>query len=37
MCLLIFAYRTDPRYSLVLAANRDEFHARFKESFGYAF
>lgn len=28
MCLLIFAHRTDPRFPLVLAANRDEFHAR---------
>jgi len=28
MCLLIFAHRTDPRLPLVLAANRDEFHAR---------
>ena len=28
MCLLIFAYKTDPGYPLVVAANRDEFHAR---------
>jgi len=28
MCLILFAYRTHPRYRLVLAANRDEFHAR---------
>jgi len=28
MCLLIFANQADPRYPLVLAANRDEFHAR---------
>lgn len=28
MCLLVFAYQTDPRFPLVLAANRDEFHAR---------
>ena len=28
MCLVIFAYRTHPRYPLLLAANRDEFHAR---------
>lgn len=28
MCLLVFAHRADPRYPLVLAANRDEFHAR---------
>lgn len=28
MCLVIFAYRSHPRYPLLLAANRDEFHAR---------
>ncbi|GAB3285118.1 NRDE family protein [Parahaliea aestuarii] len=28
MCLIIFAYRTHPRYPLLMAANRDEFHAR---------
>jgi len=28
MCLLIFAHQCDPRYPLVVAANRDEFHAR---------
>ncbi len=28
MCLLIFAHQTYPGYPLVLAANRDEFHAR---------
>lgn len=28
MCLLIFAHRTSSRYPLVVAANRDEFHAR---------
>ena len=28
MCLLIFAHQADTRYPLVLAANRDEFHAR---------
>jgi uncharacterized protein with NRDE domain len=28
MCLLIFSHGIDPRYPLVLAANRDEFHAR---------
>lgn len=28
MCLVIFAYRTHPDYPLVVAANRDEFHAR---------
>ena len=28
MCLLIFAHRASPQYPLVVAANRDEFHAR---------
>ena len=28
MCLLVFAWRSHPRYPLVLAGNRDEFHAR---------
>jgi len=28
MCLILFAWRTHHRYRLVLAANRDEFHAR---------
>jgi uncharacterized protein with NRDE domain len=28
MCLILFAWKADPRYSLVLAANREEFHAR---------
>lgn len=28
MCLVLIGYRTHPRYPLVLAANRDEFHAR---------
>jgi len=28
MCLILFAWRAHPRYRLVLAANRDEFHAR---------
>jgi uncharacterized protein with NRDE domain len=28
MCLLIFAHRISPQYPLVVAANRDEFHAR---------
>lgn len=28
MCLILFAYRVAPRRPLVLAANRDEFHAR---------
>ena len=28
MCLILFAWHVHPRYRLVLAANRDEFHAR---------
>ncbi|MGB8338400.1 MAG: NRDE family protein [Burkholderiales bacterium] len=28
MCLLLFAYNKHPDYQLILAANRDEFHAR---------
>jgi uncharacterized protein with NRDE domain len=28
MCLVLFAWRAHPRYRLVLAANRDEFHER---------
>ena len=28
MCLIALAFKTDPRYPLVLAANRDEFYAR---------
>lgn len=28
MCLILFAWRAHPRYHLVLAANRDEFHDR---------
>jgi uncharacterized protein with NRDE domain len=28
MCLLVLGWRTHPRYRLVVAANRDEFHAR---------
>jgi uncharacterized protein with NRDE domain len=28
MCLLVLAWRHHPRYPLVLAGNRDEFHAR---------
>ncbi|MFT5447291.1 MAG: hypothetical protein ACI9DC_002466 [Gammaproteobacteria bacterium] len=28
MCLIYIAHRIDPRYRLVVAANRDEFHAR---------
>ncbi len=28
MCLILFAYRVDPRLPLGVSANRDEFHAR---------
>jgi len=28
MCLLVFAWKVHPDYPLILAANRDEFHAR---------
>jgi len=28
MCLILFSYRHQPDYPLILAANRDEFHAR---------
>ena len=28
MCLILFAWRVHPRYPLVVAANRDEFHSR---------
>lgn len=28
MCLLVLAWRTHPRYRLIVAANRDEFHDR---------
>ncbi len=28
MCLILLAYKTHPKYKLVIAANRDEFYAR---------
>ena len=28
MCLIAFSYKAHPRYPLIIAANRDEFHAR---------
>jgi uncharacterized protein with NRDE domain len=31
MCLLVLAWRAHPRYQLVLAANRDEYHERAAE------
>lgn len=35
MCLLVFAWRTHPRYRLVVAANRDEFHDRPAAALGW--
>ena len=35
MCLVLFAYKTHPRYRLVLAANRDEFYARPTQALGF--
>jgi uncharacterized protein with NRDE domain len=32
MCLLVLAWRAHPRYRLVLAANRDEYHERLSDS-----
>lgn len=34
MCLLVLAWRCHPRYRLVVAANRDEYHARPAASLG---
>src|SRR3569833_4293168 len=34
MCLLILAWRVHPRYRIVVAANRDEFHERPTEAMG---
>jgi len=28
MCLILFSYKTHPRYKLIIAGNRDEFYAR---------
>lgn len=28
MCLLVFSYKSHPKYKLILAANRDEFYSR---------
>lgn len=28
MCLIVFAYKTHPKYKFILAANRDEFYSR---------
>lgn len=35
MCLLIFAHQVDPGLPLVVAANRDEFHARATAASGF--
>src|SRR5690606_35583861 len=35
MCLLVFAYRTHPRYPFIFAGNRDEFHGRPTAPAGY--
>lgn len=35
MCLVVFAWRMHPRWPLVLAANRDEFHARPSAPLGF--
>ncbi len=35
MCLILFGYRTHPDLPLVIAANRDEFHARESAAAGY--
>jgi len=35
MCLLVFAWRSHPRYRLVVAGNRDEFHERPTAALGW--
>jgi len=35
MCLILFAYRNHPDYSLILAANRDEYYRRPTEPLGF--
>lgn len=35
MCLILLAWRALPRHALVVAANRDEFHARSAERAGF--
>ncbi len=35
MCLILFAWQAHPRYELVLAANRDEFHQRPSAAAGF--
>lgn len=35
MCLIAFAWRAHPEYELIVAANRDEFHARPTQAAGW--
>ena len=35
MCLIAFAWKADPAHSLVMVANRDEFHARAATPLGW--
>ena len=35
MCLILFAWNSHPDYSLVVAANRDEFYERDTEGLAY--
>ena len=35
MCLILFAWNSHPDYSLVVAANRDEFYERNTEGIAY--
>src|SRR5215469_15302075 len=35
MCLLVLAWNTHPRYRLVVAANRDEYHDRATAALGH--
>lgn len=35
MCLIVFSYRQHPDFPLILAANRDEFHARPTAAMGW--
>lgn len=35
MCLIVFAYKSHPKYKFIFAANRDEFHDRPTKDFHY--
>ena len=35
MCLIVLAYKTDPKYPFVVAANRDEFYHRLSDSINF--